>query len=211
MSIFKSPGVIAILDNINRIEASEVARKNRPDPEPGLYYLDCLAKALARAQGHEDREQIHKTEILAAARTGALKVFDNRTDYLVSNTASITMDGLYFVVKDTDTDTWLAKVGAPYRLGGPQTPAPIRPMQRQPAADASILAKLIELGFDPMALPPFTAGKHSQAKLAARSALPYTVDMFDKAWKRLSNAPSRIKYAESWAGHPGPNWPTAQA
>lgn len=63
------------------------------------------------------------------------------------------------------------------------------PVQRHPAQEAAILARLIDLGFDPKSLPREQPGKRSPIKQAAREALPnYTRDIFTKAWQRLRKA-----------------------
>lgn len=78
----------------------------------------------------------------------------------------------------------------------PAQPAPVRPVQRQAAHDANIVAKLIELGFDPLALPlPPKRGARSPAKQPTRAALGLSVDVMNKAWQRL-RAEKRIKDAD---------------
>lgn len=69
-----------------------------------------------------------------------------------------------------------------------------KPVQRQAAQEAAVLAKLGELRFDSKALPPAPAGKSSPAKQAVRAALPYSPDVMNKAWQRLLRA-GAIKYA----------------
>lgn len=66
-----------------------------------------------------------------------------------------------------------------------QTAASPRPMQRWPAQEAAILAKLVELGFDPKAVPPAPPGMPSAAKTAVREALGYSKEVMRKAWQRL--------------------------
>jgi hypothetical protein len=57
------------------------------------------------------------------------------------------------------------------------------------AQEAAILAKLVELKFDPLALPlPAKRGLISPAKQAVRVALPFTEDVMNKAWQRLRNS-----------------------
>lgn len=82
------------------------------------------------------------------------------------------------------------------RAGGAAPIAAVsKPLQRQRAQEAAILAKLIDLGHNPEALPVAAAGKPSAAKQAVRAALPsYSRDVMDKAWLRL-RAAGRIKDA----------------
>lgn len=79
----------------------------------------------------------------------------------------------------------------------PPFPAPaVRPVQRQAANEANIIAKLVDLGFDPLALPrPLRRGVLSPAKQPTRAALGLSVDVMKKAWQRLSDQ-KRIKYAD---------------
>ena len=60
-----------------------------------------------------------------------------------------------------------------------------KPVQRQHAQDLAILAKLVELGYKPGALPRPPSGKPSVAKQAAKAALNYSTDVMNKAWLRL--------------------------
>ncbi len=59
------------------------------------------------------------------------------------------------------------------------------PVQRRFAQEKAIVAKLLELGFDPLQLPKAPAGKKSRAKQMVKAALVYTDDVFSKAWQRL--------------------------
>lgn len=61
-----------------------------------------------------------------------------------------------------------------------------RPVQRQRAQEAAVLTELRKFGYDPQALPmPARRGLPSAAKQAVRAALPYSVHVLDKTWKRL--------------------------
>lgn len=72
---------------------------------------------------------------------------------------------------------------------------PVKAIPAQRAQEESILAKLLELGYAPLALPAPLPGKHSVAKRATRDALrSYSDEVFFKAWKRLQQD-ERIKYA----------------
>jgi hypothetical protein len=69
------------------------------------------------------------------------------------------------------------------------------PLQRQPAQEAEILATLLLLGFDPLAIPsPPRRGLPSPAKREVQRALGYTTDVMKKAWQRLRDD-GRIKDA----------------
>ena len=60
-----------------------------------------------------------------------------------------------------------------------------KPVPRLQAQEAAILAKLVELEFDPKALPAQPSGRRSAPKQDVRSALRYTKDVMNKAWLRL--------------------------
>ena len=79
--------------------------------------------------------------------------------------------------------------GAPRQaMVGVMVVQPAKPLQRQRAQEAAILAKLVELGFDAKAVPPAPAGKPSPAKQAVRAALGYSPVVMNKAWQRLRKA-----------------------
>jgi len=69
------------------------------------------------------------------------------------------------------------------------SPIPAMPVQRFHAQEAAILAKLVELGFDPLNLPKNAAGKRgvkSQVKAAlGLKGLWIGKTVFGKAWERL--------------------------
>lgn len=77
---------------------------------------------------------------------------------------------------------------------GKEVSVPPRPVQRQEAQEAAILAKLTELGYEPQALPAPPSGRPSAAKQAVKAALGYSTDVLNKAWQRL-RADGRIKDA----------------
>ncbi|WP_293999933.1 hypothetical protein [Sphaerotilus sp.] len=75
---------------------------------------------------------------------------------------------------------------------------PLKPVRGVPAAIAhenAVLAKLQELGFEPLALPPPPRGLSSPAKQAVLTALSRDDEdtRYEKAWKRLTKE-ERIKY-----------------
>lgn len=73
-------------------------------------------------------------------------------------------------------------------------PQGLRPVPRQEAHETAILDALRRLKFDPLRLSPYSPGKPSPAKQAARKALPnMTIAVFDKAWVRLHKS-RRIIY-----------------
>jgi len=77
------------------------------------------------------------------------------------------------------------------------TPPPL-PVPRHESQDQRILAKLVELGFEPLALPAIKRGGESPAKAAIRKAFPeFSPGVVDKAWKRLlkpeDGTPAKIK------------------
>lgn len=85
--------------------------------------------------------------------------------------------------------------------GGAQADAPPKPLQRLRAQEVAILAKLVELGIDPQAMPPAPPGKLSAAKQTARAQLGYSKDVMNKAWNRL-RTDGRIKDATTLGQRP---------
>lgn len=59
-----------------------------------------------------------------------------------------------------------------------------KPVQRRTAQELAILAKLRELGIDPLAIP-YRSGEKEPVKSTIRKALGYTIDVMKKAWLRL--------------------------
>jgi hypothetical protein len=74
-----------------------------------------------------------------------------------------------------------------------QTALSIKPVSRSVAQDKAILAKLSELGFDPMNLPPYSPGRASLAKQEVKKALHFSDAVFDKTWLRLKTS-GQISY-----------------
>lgn len=71
-------------------------------------------------------------------------------------------------------------------------PEATKPVPQHRAQEEAILAKLIELGYEPTALPPWPNGKPSPARRAIWAALSvppwsYSQDKLKKAWQRLRN------------------------
>ncbi|MBX9793209.1 MAG: hypothetical protein K2Y02_02805 [Burkholderiaceae bacterium] len=60
-----------------------------------------------------------------------------------------------------------------------------KPVQRQRSQKEAILAKLVELGYTPTALPKPASGKASRPKQEVKAALGYTNDVMKKAWQWL--------------------------
>lgn len=70
------------------------------------------------------------------------------------------------------------------------------PTKRVPASraqEAAVIAQLIALDFDPVALPPYPRGGSSEAKKQVKAALGYSDEVFKKAWQRLSDD-GKIQY-----------------
>ena len=72
------------------------------------------------------------------------------------------------------------------------TPEPVlptiapKPMQRWPAQEQAILVAIRGLGHDPQRLPAYPIGKPCAIKAAVKDKAGYSVDVFEKAWKRLT-------------------------
>jgi hypothetical protein len=97
------------------------------------------------------------------------------------------------VVHIDDIDELLNRWRVAYRFpsDSAKTVAVQKPVQRQKAYEEFILAKLKELNFEPLSLPPCAAGKACEAKQAVKAALALSeafnsVESFRKAWQRLS-------------------------
>ena len=86
-------------------------------------------------------------------------------------------------------DEWTAAVPQGEREGSsPDLLAIAKPLQRSAAHDSNVLTALRSLGFDPKRLPKAPPGKPSEAKTAAKSALPgMSNEVFRKTWQRLRN------------------------
>ncbi len=162
-----------------------------------------IADALWPDQGAED-ERLHyggarvtlDDELAEAVKRGVLPVLDPLT--LGPNRLPIGAALRRAKVAIEDLREWLrstrrmevAMVGPE----GKEVLVPPRPVQRQKAQEAAILAKLTELGYEPQALPAPPSGKPSTAKQAVKAALGYSTDVLNKAWQRL-RADGRIKDA----------------
>lgn len=60
-----------------------------------------------------------------------------------------------------------------------------------------ILAKLREMGHDPLNLPEFQNGKHDPTRAEVAALLPWSKVIFAKAWRHLmSMEPAAIRYAK---------------
>ena len=158
----------------------------------GVFTVSEAAQVLVDARpGAHIRTMLDKMH--RAYRDGKLTVRDPG-DMLPKMVADTYRDFLD-VVTVADVDSWLYAAGAGYRFPPALTLAPPpKPVQRQQAQEGAILAKLVELGFDPQALPSPPAGKPSAAKQATKAALMYSTDVMNKAWQRLRDD-GRIKDA----------------
>ncbi len=99
---------------------------------------------------------------------------------------------LQFPAAPTSVMAWAKSKGIPLPasliLAAPASeakPAPPRPLQRRDAQEVAILAKLRELGYDPIALPRPRPGGMSLAKKQVMAALRYSGSVMRKAWQRL--------------------------
>lgn len=134
---------------------------------------DCLESVFTNDDGRED---FHATDQLKR----------------VSQPAYELVQGYLFGVA---APSELGEILGNQSVGEQQADAPTRPVQRQRAQEAAILAKLTELGIDPQSVPPAPPGKLSAAKQVVREALPFSPDVMDKAWQRLRDH-KRIKDAK---------------
>lgn len=83
---------------------------------------------------------------------------------------------------------WLTRTGG----ASPDGARPRAGVPAHRAQEDAILAKLRELGHEPLKLQPAGPGMKSPAKQSVRDALGYSDEVFRKAWKRLSRD-SRIE------------------
>ena len=155
----------------------------------GRYFIDEAATAIARQRGLSEEWALRfRHSMVKAAEQRALTVRDPFT-WLRIPVGQIV--SLARIVTRADVNAWLDAQGTGYRWEGEQQAhARCKPVQRQQAQEAAILAKLAELGIDPQAMSPAPSGKRSPAKQAVRLALDYSPDVFNKAWQRLRNAQS---------------------
>jgi len=157
----------------------------------GLYTLPEAAQIVA------DANALPSSRLLADLRAEAKKgrLTTRRPDTLAPADSASAQRGYW--VMPADLDELFAAWGVAYRFPRAAEHAPeVRRVPAQQAQEQTILAKLRELGFDPLAVPkPPKEGNASPAKKAARDALNYSRDVFNKAWQRLRND-GRLKDAE---------------
>ncbi len=154
----------------------------------GRYFIDEAANAIAQQRGLGEVWALQfRDAMVKAAEIRALTVRDPSTWLPIPTGQRVS---LARIVTRADVNAWLDSQQTGYRWEGPQQaePAPPKPVQRQAAQGAAILAKLTELGFDAQAVPAAPAGKPSPAKQAVRAALGYSADVMNKAWQRLRAA-----------------------
>lgn len=173
-----------------RRENEEKARRRAAEAKriaEGRYFIDEAANAIAQQRGLNEAWALQfRDAMLKAAEDRPLTVRDPSTWLPIPQGQRVS---LARIVTRADVNVWLDAQGTGYRWEGAQESGPIRkPLQRQAAQDAAILAKLADLGFDARAVPPAPSGKASPAKQAVRTALGYSPDVMNKAWQRLRSA-----------------------
>lgn len=178
--------------------AKEAAAKNARQAKD-LYFLDEAAQDLAdqlkksESWARDIWERMESAGKLPDGHKLRLTVRDVRTGLIELRG---TRGSRSVVVSHADVNAWLEAQDAGYKWGGNRQQAvpPPQPVQRRAAQEDAILAKLVELSFDPQAVPRGSAGGLSAAKNAVRVALGYTTDVMNKAWQRL-RTDGRIKDA----------------
>lgn len=164
-----------------------IDRQNR-----GLYTLDEAAQAIADHEPGIPAEEL-LADLAKAHQSGNLKVRDPGTLFPRSQSERIrTWD----VVTPQDIDQTLEGLGVQYRFpnrGAAATQTP-QHQYRRAVQEQSILSALQALGYNPLSLPPYTRGKASAPRSAARESLGYSDSVMKKAWEALL-ADGRIKYA----------------
>jgi hypothetical protein len=147
----------------------------------GKYHLDEAAQVLADAHGL-DASELHK-RMGAAFRERTLTVRSHGAEAPMKPHEDLarTKDFVFVV----DVDRWLAKEGMSYRFplaNGEPEPKPH--VYRQRMQENDILAALVELGFDPLAIVS-EAGKKIAAYWAVKAKLGLSKEVMRHAWKRL--------------------------
>jgi hypothetical protein len=92
--------------------------------------------------------------------------------------------GNYTYIALVELERWWREQNTFFADGKTEPPQPV---QRQFANEQAVLAKLIELGYEPTRLKRALPGRASVPKSEARKALRLTRAAFDKAWQRLRN------------------------
>lgn len=152
----------------------------------GFYTLAEASQAIADATPGIDAAQLLES-MQRAHRDGTLYVRSVSTQLRLKPGAPL-RDFLDWVTPD-DVDAMLEGERAAYRFPrvvGDRAPAHKHkhiPAQRRQEDD--VLAKLRELGIDPLKVPRPRPGLPSPAKKAVREALGFTEDVMGHAWKRL--------------------------
>ena len=164
------------------------------DLKEGFLSLWVIAGKLADENGYRHGSAARREfleEIDRAAMAGAFDVFSRKVRAPIEKPQSINGEVHAF---ESEVRDWLQRDKRKGPRPGllPQSDnatSPLRkPVQRQAAQEAAILAKLAELGFEATALPVAPAGKASPAKRAVREALCFSADVMNKAWQRLRTA-----------------------
>lgn len=186
-----------------QLEAQVVAAEERRIV--GRYTLDEAADSLSRETG--ERCDLTLVKLIRAVESGELPTYEPQRHARMMYEGPGDVCSFYEEVYWDDLNKWLAIMEPRMSYTFPMPAKPERskhqsddrseiprPVPRSRAQEDAILNTLRDLGFNPQQLPQPKPGKRSAAKNAARSKLPYTSNMFDKAWKRLQHD-GRVKYA----------------
>lgn len=154
----------------------------------GRFTMEEAAEILAEANGL-DAADFLKARMHPAFASGALILIDPKDGGPVVGRPCRDMDDW---ATPENLDKWLEATGFHFRWPTSPTTFAIEAVSRSAAQDRAIIAKLQELGFNPLSLPPY-GPKSPGAKSDVRKALG-TKGMwagsrvFDKAWERLMTA-----------------------
>ncbi len=144
----------------------------------------------------EEAEEKWDGEMEKAIRTGKLTV-RNPVTLACIDPKSPSVDDAWVgnaCVSLTDLMMWLQSAGGVVaaRLDASLSPSagerssiPAKHVPRSQHHEQQILGVIKSLGLDPQALPPYKPGSKGGVKKLVRSGLPYTKDVFNKAWQRL--------------------------
>ena len=152
---------------------------------PVFWTIGNASEVLAAQLGwHVGAQKAFTARMIEAASVGQLIVLDPQTDLPFRPER---VSDYWVLVTPAGVNAWLQSAGVDYRWNTIHTPpSPIKSVQRSAANAAAILAKLVELGFDPKRLPKTPPGKKSEPKSKAKLALPNMTDaVFNKGWQYL--------------------------
>ncbi|WHZ12091.1 MAG: hypothetical protein OJF60_002532 [Burkholderiaceae bacterium] len=177
--------------NLEAQYAEQESRKR----DAGRYTIKEAAEILDREAGERKETLVEKLK--AAAKAGTLPVYGPGENARYEYPPGRPVRAFYEQIYSSDLNKWLEaqEPRITFRFSVPGTRADTsapKPLQRHRAQEEAILAKIQELGYDPVALPARRPGRPG-AKANVKAALGDQGiwagrTVFDKAWERLRRA-----------------------